>query len=346
MRVLLDTTFARRAPLSGTAVYLEQISSELAKTVEVELIAVANNRRLPPAGGGLGSARNALSDAWWTNATLKRVALDRSADVIHHPLPAISRGAKAAQVITVHDLSFERLPHDFDRGFRTFAHHFHRAAARAADAVICVSETTAGDVQELWGVPRERIVVALHGRGQELRAHGEAEGGYFLYVGDDEPRKRVSALLEAYAHYRRIAVDQPLPLVLAGGVARSAPGVRIEPRPGRERLAELYTGAVALVHPSSYEGFGLTVLEAMSLGTPVLAAPAPAVAEVCGEAARYVDPTDARDLAEAMAGLAETPSLRRELARRGQRRASEFSWSASASAHLDAYSLALESRRG
>src|SRR5207245_2815922 len=94
----------------------------------------------------------------------------------------------------------------------------------------------------------------------------------------------------AYARYRA-AAEGPLDLVLAGSASAHAPGVRLERLPDRERLAALYAGAVALLHPSLYEGFGLTVLEAMSVGTPVIAARTPGLVETCGDAARYADPS-------------------------------------------------------
>ena len=355
IRVLLDTTFARRAPLSGTGVYLERLAAELARLDGVELVTVANERRRRPAGGGAGSVRNLLTDRSWLATELPREAARVGAEVIHHPLPAGARAPGVAQVVTVHDLAFERAPELFARGFRTYAHRTHRAAARTAGAVICVSETTAADVAGLWQVPRDRIVVAPHGPGQQLEAarppderaragRRRAEPGYFLYVGDDEPRKNLPTLLVAYAAYRHGATGEPLELVLAGTADVSVPGVRAEHGPGRERLAELYAGAVALVHPSLYEGFGLTVLEAMSLGTPVIAARAPGVVDVAGDAALYADPHDPDRLAAAMAELAASAELRNDLSERGQRRAAQFSWTASARAHVAAYSLALRNR--
>ena len=98
---------------------------------------------------------------------------------------------------------------------------------------------------------------------------------------------------------------------------------------------------MALLHPSLYEGFGLTALEAMSAGTPVLAADSPGVREVCAEAARYVDPRDPPSFAAAIAELAAAPALRHELAACGRRRVTAFSWARCARAHVDAYSLAL-----
>jgi glycosyltransferase involved in cell wall biosynthesis len=338
MRVLLDTTYARRAPFSGTAVYLERLAEALSARGEVEVIEVANRRRRPPAGGGLGSARNLLRDRWFSAVELPRLARRARADVVHHPLPAHGRAVGVPQVVSVMDLAFERLPECFDQRFRMYARRAHRAAALASDAVICISRTTARDVGELWGVPERRIVVAPLGPGQGF-AGGERERTHLLYVGDGEPRKNLPALLEAYGIYRQRASD-PLPLVIAGSASANGPGIRIERHPDRARLAELYAGALALVHPSLYEGFGFTVLEAMSAGAPVVAARSPGVEEVCGDAARYADPRDPASIASAIGELASSPELRRDLAERGRRRTGQFSWDSCARAHATAYSLA------
>ncbi|MFL6109937.1 MAG: glycosyltransferase family 4 protein, partial [Catenulispora sp.] len=345
MRVLIDTTYVSRAPYSGTAVYLEQLCEALRAGGRIEPVEVANPRRRPAGGGGLGSLRNAGQDAWWTLVELPRLARRAGAQVIHHPLPVHAAGARIPQVITVHDLAFEVLPEAFDRRFRLYAHHVHRAAARASRVVIAVSETTATAVGSLWGIPTSRIVVARHGPGQPLEAGRSAAGAgrpaagaapsaagagrpapaHFLYVGDDEPRKNLGTLIAAYGRYRE-QTQAPLALVLAGSASAVAPGVRVEPQVTRARLAELYAGAAALVHPALYEGFGLSPLEAMRAGTPVLAADAPGVREVCGDGARYADPRDAMSFARAMADLATDHRLREDLGRAGRRRAGAFSW--------------------
>jgi glycosyltransferase involved in cell wall biosynthesis len=342
VRVLFDTTFARRSPHSGTGVYIERLGAALAELPGVELIEAYNRRRRPPGGGGVGSVRNALGDQWWTEVELVRLARVSAADVIHHPLPANARRTATPQVITVHDLAFEYFPEGFDDRFRRYARWTHAAAARRAAAVVCVSETTASDVCARWGVAARRLVVAAHGPGQRLPAVPAVPAAWrshFLYVGDDEPRKNLAGLLAAYAQYREAAA-QPRELVLAGAASASAAGVRCEPRPEPERLARLYAEAVALVHPASYEGFGMTPLEAMGFGTPVIAATAPGTVEVCGDAARYVDPRSLRSLAAALAELSADGALRDELARRGRRRVARYSWAASARRHRDAYSLA------
>lgn len=345
MRVLIDTTYAARAPRSGTAVYLRALREVLSSDPGVELIEEANVARRPPAGGGAGSVRNLFSDLRFASVSLPRIARRCGAEVVHHPLPAPSLRRRVPQVVTVADLAFERLPGHFDRRFRAYAHLAHREAARRARAVICVSRTTAQDVQELWGVPGERIVVALHGPGQAaaLRALAPVRPpapSHFLYVGDGEPRKNLPTLLGGYALYRR-QVDEPFPLVLAGSAQALAAGVEPERGVAVERLAELYVGAAALIQPSLYEGFGLTALEAMSLGTPVLAARSPGLVEVCGDAAMWVEPRCPEGFAHALAKLHRDEQLRGQLAIRGSVRAASFSWADCARGHITAYSLAV-----
>jgi glycosyltransferase involved in cell wall biosynthesis len=345
MRVLLDTTFARRGP-TGTGVYLRQLVGALGE-LDVEVVEAENERRQPPAGGGLGSLRNAATDRLWTAVELPRRARAAGADVLHHPLPAHAAAPGAPpQVVTLHDLAFERLPDAFDPRFAAFARRVHRAAARRAAVVVCPSQTTARDAMALWGVPSERIVVAPHGAGQlERGVEPPAAGapGHFLYVGDDEPRKNVALLLAAYAAYRTHA-ENPLPLVLAGTARAQSPGVHLDHRPSAARLARLLARAAALVHPSLHEGFGMVALEAMAAGTPVIAARAPGVVETCGDAAHYFDPRDPATLTPALHALQVDPAERERLSAAGRARAADFSWERSARAHLRAYTLASQRR--
>ncbi|MBW3652755.1 MAG: glycosyltransferase family 4 protein [Actinobacteria bacterium] len=334
MRVLLDMTYARRGP-SGTGVYIERLAAAL-RAEGVDVVEVANPRRGAPGGGRVSSVRNLAADVHWTDVVLPQLARRHEADVVHHGLPAHASGCEVPQVITVHDLAFARLPEHFAPAFRRWASLTHRRAARAADAVICVSQTTRRDAMARWGLDGARIVVAAHGPGQELDVPS-VRARHFLYVGDDEPRKNLALLLEAHARYRAQAGDEALDLVLAGRARASQDGVRCEPDPD---LATLLGGAAALVHPALHEGFGLTALEAMHAGVPVIAARSPGIAETCADAVLYVDPYDVAGLACELARVAADPALRAALAARGGDRAAGFSWRASARAHIEAYTLA------
>ena len=349
MRILIDTSFAARGP-SGTAVYIERLTETLRARGNVEVVEARRRRRPAPGrsrarGRLVWSTANAVLDVAWVQVALRARARRCRADVIHHPLPAWMWRAPCAQAVTVHDLAFEHLPEGFGRVWRLLARRRHRAAARRAGAVVCVSRAAAADAVGILGADPERVVVAPHGPGQALPGAAATDDGaaarHFLYVGDDEPRKRVPALLEAHRRYAAGREDA-LPLVLAGRAAVRAngeePHVVGEPRPDGARLRELLAEAAALVHPSADEGFGLTLAEAMAAGVAVLAVRNPGTHELCGPAALLVEPDD---LAEGMARLHDEGELRAELARRGRERARRFSWDESARLHEEAYSLAV-----
>jgi glycosyltransferase involved in cell wall biosynthesis len=161
---------------------------------------------------------------------------------------------------------------------------------------------------------------------------------YLLAVGTVQPRKNLLGLLRAH----RILLDAiggEVQLVLAGrpawgkgAVERElrrlglAPHVRLLGYITDDDLAALYSGALAYVQPSLYEGFGLTVLEAMACGVPVVASNTSSLPEVVGGAGLLVDPNDPHDIASAVGRLIDKPHLRAELSAAGRRRAAEFSW--------------------
>ena len=340
MRVGIDTTYTGLGP-SGTAVYIERLIDAL----EDEGVDVVRLREpLRTARGGrnkLRSAANAALDLAWARELLPRAAARAKVDVLHHPLPAASPTA-IPQVVTVHDVAFAKAPEDFDPVWRRVALRRHRAGVAQAAAVIAVSESAGRDAVAYLRAPVERVVVAPHGPGQALTAAATRSEEHWLYVGDDEPRKNVDALIAA--HERYADAGGALPLVLAGAAAARATGVpRVVgiPDPDAAQLSDLHARAIALVHPSRDEGFGLTVLEAMAVGSPVIAVRNAAIEEIAGEAALIVDDFA---LAEAMQRIERDEPLRRMMGVAGRRRAAEFSWQRSARAHIQAYTLARDSR--
>jgi glycosyltransferase involved in cell wall biosynthesis len=342
VRVLVDTSYLTRGP-SGIGVYIDRLVHALAEEGAVELVQVRQRRRLRlGAGNPLRSAANAVLDALWLHVGLPRAARLSGADVVHHPLPVHGPRIGVPQVSTVHDVAFAHLTDRYDPAWRAVAARAFRGAARRNAALVCVSETTAADAVGVLGADPARIVVAPHGPGQVEPGTPSSEvpaDGHLLFVGDAEPRKNLDGLLTAYAAYRA-GTEEPAPLVLAGASAAQAdgvPGVEGRSAPTRADLVELLRGARALVHPSLHEGFGLTLLEAMALGVPVVAVASDGAREVCGDAALLVAPDG---LAAAIARVAGDGGLRADLAARGRERAGGFSWAASARAHERAYTLA------
>ena len=230
-------------------------------------------------------------------------------------------------------------------------------AARKAVRLIAVSERTKADLVELYDIPPDRITVAHHGVDPAFvpgkvreplnprppsRVPGTVEGGpsdaYALFVGSIQARKDPLAAADA-------AAAAGLGLVVAGPTRDRELARELERRGADLRgyldmpaLADLYRGAACLVLPSRYEGFGLPVLEAMACGTPVVAAPEPALREVAGEAALYAEPGELAD------ALRRAVRDHDRLAAAGLERAKAFSWRETARRTLEVYRDALGAR--
>jgi len=281
-------------------------------------------------------------------------------DVLHVTNPAGIAPARegCALVVTVHDLAVERHPERFPAKWRLLYRAGVRAAARRADAILTPSAATAADLLEYTSVEAEKVHVtplaaalpASPRDPQEVLARLGITAPYLLFVGTLEPRKNVVPLVRAY---RQIAHDLPHGLVLAGPdgwhvedlnaeLRRKGPGSIV--RTGRveaEDLDALYRAASAFVYPSTYEGFGLPVLEAMARGVPVVTSEAPALLEVTGDAALKVEADDVAGLADALARLLSNDGLAADLGARGRTRAAAFTWAATARATLEAYRRAI-----
>jgi glycosyltransferase involved in cell wall biosynthesis len=251
------------------------------------------------------------------------------------------------QVTVIHDLLPLRFPPEYPRQ-QYYFRHFVPRVLRASCMVVTDSESTSRDVVDHYGVRPTKIRVvypgydpAVFSRKGDGRSPCESGEPYFLYVGNLLPHKNLLRLLDAIAMVRR---RRPCRLVIRGE------GRPAHVRALRDRvetlglgntvtflgyaderfLRSLYTGAICFVLPSLVEGFGLTLLEAMACGTPVVAASGSSLPEVAGDAALMVDPYDAVSLAEAMHRVLTDESLQKELRQRGLKRADSFSWRSTA----------------
>jgi glycosyltransferase involved in cell wall biosynthesis len=198
-------------------------------------------------------------------------------------------------------------------------------------------------------VPPERIVIAGPSAPPWTARPAPAPRGPILFMGTLEPRKNVGTLLAAYGELLTSTPDAP-ELWLAGGVtAAAAPWLRAIDEPplaghvkhlgyiASDRRYDLYAQASMLVLPSHLEGFGIPVLEAMTVGVPVVVSNRGALPEVAGGAAQVVEPDDAPGLAAAMRRYLEDPGAAAAAVRDGLARARTYSWDASAATLLDAY---------
>ncbi|NUQ75948.1 MAG: glycosyltransferase family 4 protein [Polyangiaceae bacterium] len=300
-------------------------------------------------------------------ATKQTVALARlmaeGVDLVHAAEP---KGAcfppRCRTIVTCHDI----IPAVLGPPYRSrFTPAWVSAAVATAryrlpDHVIAISAYTRSDLERVTGISRDRVSVVHHGvdasvfhldKGPHEAARIRAIAGerpYFLYVGGFDERKQVPELIAAFA---RAARDLDHALVIAGRIGRNerAPIERAVAAAGAkervvlagfvsaEDLPALYRGATAHVMPSTYEGFGMTVLEAFACGCPVIAARTSSVPEIAGDAALFVPPGDTDALSEAIGRVALEESLRRSLTERGLARAAQFTWERCAAETLDVY---------
>lgn len=267
-------------------------------------------------------------------------------DVIHWPtvhFPRSGRPRGSRVVMTFHDLVPVVMPATHMWHYRVYFRWVLPRVARWLDRVVAVSESTAGDVEKHYRVVRERIAVT----GQGCRYENEtpvmeaaARQRFILAVGTREPRKNLTRVIEAFLSLD----DSSAKLVIAGGRGwgddeRRAYGDRIDwlGYVATDELLDLYRRAALLVYPSLYEGFGLPVLEAMTLGCPVITSNVSSLPEVIGEAGLQVDPRNTEEIAEALRRMLDDAALRDELAQKGAARAKMFTWDECAAKTIAVY---------
>ena len=271
-------------------------------------------------------------------------------DLAHWTYPLPIRIPKACNVYTLHDLVPLKLPYTTADTKRAYYRMCQRIA-READHILTVSECSRRDIIEMLGVEPHRITNLYQASDTAQMIEGVSdvdieryvEGvlgiapkGYFLFFGAIEPKKNIARLLEAY-----LGSGTNAPLVIVGGpgwgskkdmalidsMAALDTGKRVRwlgylPR---ATLTRLIAGARAVLFPSLYEGFGLPVLEAMQLGTPVITSDVACLPEVGGDAPQYVDPYDVQSILEAIRTVDADEDLRADMASKGLVRARQFS---------------------
>jgi glycosyltransferase involved in cell wall biosynthesis len=260
-------------------------------------------------------------------ATIPRL-LRRLRPALTHFVHSLPLSSPAPAVVTVQDLSWERDPSVFGKwDFVTFK-VFVRRAVRKARCVLAISERTKRDLIELYGTPAEKIVVTPLAPDPDFTPATEHDS-FLLFVSSIEPRKQpLAAVAAADAVGRKLVVVGPAKdPELAAELRRR--GADVRGYVPKAELVSLYQRAACLVFPSRYEGFGLPVVEAMACGTPVVAAPEPALREVAGDAAIFTG-----DLAD---GLRRALTERDRLSAAGLERAKSFTWRETARITADVY---------
>jgi glycosyltransferase involved in cell wall biosynthesis len=288
-------------------------------------------------------------------------ALRRAGAQLYHgaayAMPALTR---VPSVVTVHDLSFVRLPGTLPPLQRRYLGFATRLTVRRAAALIAVSEFTRSELTELLGADADRVHVVANGVDPvfrpappdvqaECRHRYDLPESFILTLGTLQPRKNLGTLLRAYAELLSRNPDAPtIAVVGAPGWGEADPQsdaralgiaerVRLLGYVPDEDLPALYSACSLFAYPSRYEGFGLPVLEALACGAPAIVADAASLPEIGGDAVLPVGPDDAPGWATAMRALLQDDARRASMSDAGMARAARYTWSRAARETADVY---------
>lgn len=257
-------------------------------------------------------------------------------------------GYRCPVVITVWDMIHERFSKSMDPTRQTADEK--RRAIEAAQAVICISESTRDDLIEYYRVPAHKIhVTHLASEISERIAGGQElvpDRPYFLYVGSRAPYKNFDGLVSAFSHAVS-ARPEIILCVIGSPFNETEKGLIVELKlsdhvlnyghVSDSHLAKLYNRSIAFVYPSLYEGFGIPLLEAMACGTAVIASDSSSIPEVIGDAGLLVNPGANDDLTDSLLLLLDNESERTRLVEIGRERSKLFSWDKTAAQTLEVY---------
>lgn len=315
---------------------------------------------------------NIRRSAWPTARPLARIiweqlaqplALRRLRPDLLHSLAFISPVLSACPtVVTVYDLSFRVMPERFLPAQRLYLSTLTAHSCRRARRVIAISESTKADVVRLFHLAADKVEVACPGvdpvfqpwpssEVEAFRIHKGLPEKFILYLGTLEPRKNLAALIRAFSNLQSRARVRNLKLILAGAKGwlyqdlfqlvqqlNLTDDVFFPGYVPAEELAGWYNAATVFAYPSSYEGFGMPVLEALACGRPVVTSNVSSLPEAGGQVAFQVEPQDVAALSEALMSALTDPAASLT---RGPAHAARFTWPAAAARTVASYRRAL-----
>jgi len=350
MHIALDATPLTVAS-GGARRYTEELARALCDTFPGDRVWLLSDQKIelpfdrPNLRAGSG-ARNALERRWWSwglQGEISRLGIQ----VFHGTDFAVPYLPLRPSVMTLHDLSPWLDPRWHSQADRVRQRTPLLLRLGLASMVITPTEAIRRAAIDHFRLPHDRVVAVHHAAGDCFRPlpQNRPAAPYLLYVGTLEPRKNVLLILDLWRELRR---EHPLDLVLAG--RRRADFPELSPEPGlrlagltpEADLPALYSGATVCLYPSSYEGFGLPVLEAMQCGALVMASRDPAILEVAGDGALLLDVRDRAGWMEALRLAVAQPERMREIREKALLRAGEFSWAKTAKLTRAVYEHAAE----
>lgn len=290
-----------------------------------------------------------------------------SKDILFSPTPSFPILCGKKNVVIIHDCAYKRFPEEAGFFARLYVKIMYFFAARGAKKIFTVSSFSKQELMNLYNIKESKIIVVSEGI-PEMPSVGDdfinqtlvkfnINQPYFLYIGSWRPRKNILRLIQAFRLFLRKNPDYLL--VLGGG--KDTRFINLEEEIKKNNLEEnvvltdfisqeekvaLYKRAQAFLFPSLYEGFGLPVLEAQSLGVPLLTSNISSLPEVAGDGALFVDPYNIESIAEGMEKIAFDEQLRNDLIKKGRDNCKRFSWEKSAQKILDIFQNFYENTSG
>lgn len=371
MKILYDYQVFYWQEYGGISRYFCELGKRLAKKELVDMVKIAAgvyvNHYLKefPSDLILGLYLPPISNTWrlrfFLNHTLCNIEIKQnSPDIIHETYYSVKElyKKKATQktVITVYDMLYEKFPHLLPKSDEVCL--AKKKAIERADHIICISENTKRDLLEFLQIAPEKISVVYLGSSisscnsfnlnfQLVRYNSP----YILYVGQRYSYKNFARFLRAYASTQ---LKHDFKIICFGGGSFSKSELElihsinlseeqiIQISGSDNVLTDLYAHASAFVYPSLYEGFGIPLLEAMFFGCPVVCSKTSSLPEVAGNAAKFFDPYDQDDIANALEQVLFSTKTRETLVKLGHERVKMFSWDKCADETLDIYLSLLE----
>ncbi len=296
---------------------------------------------------------------------IQPLALRQIKPDLYHAMAFVApRWVPCPFVVTVYDLSFIRYPQVLSGARRSYLQLFTQSTCERAARVIAISESTANDLVELMGIPREKIDVAVPGIAHEFcpkpveevetfRRKNNLPDRFLFFLGTLEPRKNLPMLLRAYAQLPK-SDREAVHLILGGGKGwmydeifatidqhELADTVHVPGFVDADSLVWWYNAAEALVYPTLFEGFGIPIVEAMACGTPVIASNTSSLPEAAGEAGVLLPPDDESAWTQALSRMIHDTAWRTERSQHSLTWAAQFSWERTAQQTFVSYQQVL-----
>lgn len=286
----------------------------------------------------------------WEQFALPRLSKAHGCNLIHHPMTTAAAWKNGmASLVTVCDINFLLHPEWFSRAFRMAYRFVAIPGIERADRVVAISAYVRDQVGQHLKVPANRLHMTYLGTKRlQSACVSDAQRPYILCVGSLQPHKNLARVIQAFQVLREEMPDVELRVVGRPQAQFSSipelpsllnsPGVRLLGYLSDSELADAYAGARAFCYPSLEEGFGLPVIEAMSVGTPVLTSNVSCLPEIAGPHALSVDPYSVEVISNGLRKLIQLSGAERAaLAQSGREWAARFSWANAGKAYLDHY---------